>query len=113
MFGEHETGVLVAPYKLGLMFTDGGSWGGSSLMKDNKFIGYESKTTTCGGEQSAIVTNNVHPDYHPLTKFLRTEFKDVDESAMFSFGSPPEDWANHTDCGDFTCTGLYNVLVEM
>jgi len=82
-------------------------------MKDNKFIGYASKTTACGGVQSAIVTNNAHSDYHPLAKFLRTEFKNVDENAMFGFGSPEEDWANQKDCGTFTCTGLYNVLVEM
>lgn len=82
-------------------------------MKDNKFIGYASKTTACGGVQSAIVTNNGHSDYHPLAKFLRTEFKNVIESAMFGFGSPEEDWANQKECGKFTCTGLYNVLVDM
>ena len=32
---------------------------------------------------------------------------------MFGFGAPDPSWANPTDCGDFTCTGLYNVLVEM
>ena len=43
VFGKHETGVIKAPDKLGKMFAAGGSWGGSSLMKDNKFIGYERK----------------------------------------------------------------------
>ena len=32
---------------------------------------------------------------------------------MFAFGSPSPGWANLSDCGIFTCTGLYNVLVEM
>jgi len=32
---------------------------------------------------------------------------------MFGFGSPAQGWANLSDCGTFTCTGLYNVLVEM
>jgi len=32
---------------------------------------------------------------------------------MFGFGSPEEEWANPKECGTFTCTGLYNVLVEM
>lgn len=113
VFGKHETGVIKAPDKLGKMFAAGGSWGGSSDIRDNKFIGYERKATTCGGEQSAIVTNDIHPDYHPKANFLRTEFNNVDESAMFGFGSPKQGWANHSDCGDFTCTGLYNVLVEM
>jgi hypothetical protein len=43
VFGKHETGVIKAPDKLGKMFAAGGSWGGSSVMKDNKFIGYERK----------------------------------------------------------------------
>jgi hypothetical protein len=82
-------------------------------MKDNKFIGYASKTTDCGSVQSAIVTNNAQSDNHPLAKFEGTEFKNVDESAMFGFGSPKEEWANLKECGEFKCTGLYNVLVEM
>jgi hypothetical protein len=82
-------------------------------MKDNKFIGYASKTTDCGGVQSAIVTNDAHSDYHPLAQFVGTEFKNVDESAMFGFGKPRQEWAIPKECGEFTCTGLYNVLVEM
>jgi len=48
-----------------------------------------------------------------LSDFKDTEFVNTDEKAMFSFGDPNPDWANPDDCGDFTCTGLYNVLVEM
>ena len=32
---------------------------------------------------------------------------------MFGFDSPSPGWANLADCGTFTCTGLYNVLVEL
>ena len=32
---------------------------------------------------------------------------------MFSFGEPSPSWINLNDCGDFTCTGLYQLLVEM
>ena len=32
---------------------------------------------------------------------------------MFRLGDPNPGWANLRDCGIFTCTGLYNVLVEM
>ena len=32
---------------------------------------------------------------------------------MFYFDSPMQGWANLQDCGEFTCTGLYNVLIEM
>ena len=32
---------------------------------------------------------------------------------MFNLRDPPQGWANLDDCGTFTCTGLYNVLVDM
>lgn len=111
-FAKHETGVIIAPKKLAKMFSPGGSWGGTSLFKDIKFIGWDSQDTVCGGKQHAIVTNGSHPDYHPLANFLRVEFKNTDKSAMFGFHSPPQGWANLDDCGIFTCTGLYNVLVD-
>jgi hypothetical protein len=57
-------------------------------MKDNKFIGFYSKTLYNGCVQSAIVTNNRVTDYHPIAKFLRTEFRNVHEGAMFEFESP-------------------------
>ena len=87
-FGEHETGVVIAPKKLQKMFAAGGTWGGSSLFKDIKFIGYDRKETSCGGSQAAIVTNFVHPDYHPRANFLRVNFENTDKSAMFAFDSP-------------------------
>ena len=31
---------------------------------------------------------------------------------MLALGSPNPGWANLDDCGIFTCTGLYNVLVD-
>ena len=47
-----------------------------------------------------------------MANFERIEFKNTDKSAMFSFKSPSPGWANLADCGVFTCTGLYNVLVD-
>jgi len=32
---------------------------------------------------------------------------------MFALDAPPQGWANLKDCGTFTCTGLYNVLVKV
>ena len=32
---------------------------------------------------------------------------------MFKLDSPNPGWANPNDCGTYTCTGLYNVLIEM
>lgn len=89
------------------MYSGGGSWGGSSLFKNLRFIGWDSDVNDCGAEQSAIGTDWDHPDYHPIAHFEDILFKDTDESAMFKFDSPKQGWANPTDCGDFTCTGLY------
>ena len=94
------------------MFKFDGLWAGESTFTDLKFIGWDSSTNTCGGKQAAISTNK-SPNYHPLTKFLGTEFINTAEDAMFNLRDPPQGWANLDDCGTFTCTGLYNVLVDM
>lgn len=65
-FGSHTLEIVLAPKKLGLMFSKGGGWGGTSLFKDLKFIGWNSKTNTCGNSQAAITTNGAHSDYHPI-----------------------------------------------
>ena len=90
-----------------------GGWGGTSLLRNLKFIGFDSKTNHCGSKQYAITTNNAHSDYHPIAEFRGIKFINTDESAMFGLGSPSAGWANLNDCGTFTCTGLYNVLARM
>lgn len=32
---------------------------------------------------------------------------------MFNIPNPPQGWANPSDCVDFTCTGLYNVVMRL
>jgi len=95
------------------MFSQGGGWGGESLFHSNKFIGFNSRTNACGSTQAAIVSNERQPDYLPITTFRQNSFIDTDESAMFNLYSPSPGWANLSDCGTFTCTGLYNVLIRM
>lgn len=48
VFKSHMTGVPFAPFKLSKMYTTGGSWSGSSLYKNLKFIGFDSATNDCG-----------------------------------------------------------------
>lgn len=38
---------------------------------------------------------------------------DSDPKALFKLFSPPKGWANQSDCGEFTCTGLYQSLLRM
>ena len=83
------------------------------MFKDLTFIGFDSRTNSCGASQAAIKTNGGHSDYHPIAHFSRIEFRNTDESALFAFDSPSQGWANGADCGPFTCTGLYNVLIDL
>ena len=112
-FGKHNTIMNLAPKHIPKMHADGGSWGGSSLFSNLKFIGWDSDLNHCGAKQRAIATNFQHSDYHPLANFRFITFEDSDESALYGFDSPSPGWANLSDCGTFTCTGLYNVLIEM
>lgn len=73
-FGLHTTHVSKAPAKLHKMFAAGGAWGGSSLFRDLKFIGYDSNIQSCGAGQSAIATNYIHSNFHPKANFRNIEF---------------------------------------
>lgn len=95
------------------MFSQGGDWSGKSLFKQNKLIGFDSKYNACGGTQAAIASNSYHSDYHPPADFDQNYFINTDESALFKMYDPKPKWANMADCGTFTCTGLYNVLVRV
>ena len=95
------------------MFSQGGGWGGTSMFYNNRFIGFDSHISACGGRQAAIGNNHWHPDYHPISHYRQNKFIDTDESGMFLLFTPPQGWANLSDCGTFTCTGLYNSLLRM
>ena len=47
-FGEHATNIVIAPKKIPKMHSAGGSWGGSSLFSNLKFIGWDSDLNHCG-----------------------------------------------------------------
>ena len=52
------------------------------------------------------------PDYHAIATFRQNKFLDTDATALVRLFSPNAKWANPTDCGVFTCTGLYNGLIR-
>jgi len=111
-FGGNPT-EMKNELKIKKMFSQGGGWGGTSMFELNKFIGFDSKTNACGGTQAAIGSNKKHSDYHPIANFRNNKFIDTDESALFKLDTPPQGWANGADCGPFTCTGLYNLLIKV
>ena len=45
-----------------------------------------------------------------MHEFYDTQFTDVEDSAMASLMSPNPAWANIEDCGNFPCSGPYNLL---
>lgn len=121
---KHRQGILVATFggnpkdipkssKMNKMFKQGGGWGGTSMYEGNRFIGYDSRTNHCGSPQMAIGNNLHHSDYHPIAHFRNNKFIDTDESALYYLHTPPKGWANLSDCGTFTCTGLYNSLFKV
>jgi hypothetical protein len=106
-FGTHQP----KPEKLPL-FKGGGAWPGYAFYENLKFKGFSSRTSNCGKKAIAISANYKHPDFHPFAEFKNIEFEDTVKEAMFDIPAPPQGWANIADCGEFTCTGLYNVVVR-
>ena len=53
-----------------------------------------------------------NPDYIPYAEFLNPKFENLDIDSLVSIPDPPQSWANPKDCVDFTCTGLYNVVMR-
>ena len=49
-FGEHKTIMTIAPKDIKKMHKGGGTWGGSSLFKNLKFVGWDSDLNHCGAE---------------------------------------------------------------
>lgn len=33
--------------------------------------------------------------------------------AAFFIEDPPQGWANPSDCVEFTCTGMYNIVIQL
>jgi hypothetical protein len=108
-FGGHASGAPKVA-KWPKMLAGGGSHG-TSLYKDILFKGLDGETK-CGKKQTAIVTNFLHSDYHPIGQFEFMEFRDTREENIIHMSSPSPGWANPDDCGPFTCTGLYNTIAK-
>ena len=86
--------------------------GGAGYYYDMEFIGFNAKTTTCGSRQSAMKPY-LSPDYIPFVQFFDPLFTNLAKEALAFIPNPPQGWANPSDCVDFTCTGLYNVVIRL
>ena len=93
------------------LFKASGAMTGKARYKGVEFINYKSKKTECGSSQAAIrVFTN--PDYTPYAEFINPKFENLDLDALVTIPDPPQGWANPEDCVEFTCTGLYNVVMR-
>jgi hypothetical protein len=51
------------------------------------------------------------PDYVPYSYFYNPKFINQAKEALAFIPNPDQGWANPTDCVEFTCTGLYNIVI--
>jgi len=91
------------------LFKGSGALGGQGWYYDMKFINFDNFTTTCGSRQVAL-RPFLSPDYIPYVQFFEPVFTNLKKEALTFIPDPPQGWANPTDCVEFTCTGLYNVV---
>jgi hypothetical protein len=76
------------------------------------FSEFKSARTYCGNKQRLFVINPWAADYIPQVKAIGTKFENVDQDAMTYLYSPPAEWANTDDCGEFPCTAPNNILLK-
>lgn len=52
------------------------------------------------------------PDYTPYATFTGLILDNVAREALTYIQDPPQGWANLSDCVEFTCTGMYNIVMH-
>ena len=72
--------------------------------KNLKFKNFLSKKTYCGKSQSLFDSNFYVADIVPVVNIIDSVFENVHVDAFASLMSPPIEWANTDDCGNFPCT---------
>lgn len=85
--------------------------GGRSKYKNVRLINFTSAQKTCGSRQAAIMPF-LSPDYTPYAELTGLIFDNVAREALTYIQDPPQSWANIQDCVEFTCTGMYNIVMH-
>ena len=98
--------------KLPLFNLNGNSMkGGETEYKNVRLVNFEEKEKDCGAKQFAI-RPFLAPDYTPYASFSGLTFDNVAHEAMLYIEDPPATWANPAQCVEFTCTGMYNIVMH-
>lgn len=88
------------------------SFGGKTDYHNLKFFNYISNRTFCGNHQVLFRLNHHAADYIPKATFHSPIFENIHQDAMAFLFTPPDEWANLDDCGDFPCTAPSNALLD-
>lgn len=83
---------------------------GDSVVRNVEMINFTTATKVCGARQAAIMPL-LAPDYTPYAVFENVLFDNVAHEAVTFIQDPPLGWANPSDCVEFTCTGMYNIVM--
>lgn len=79
-----------------------------------EFKNFSAGKKACGAKMVAFAPWKKASDYVAFAEFKRATFDNVHPDAMTYIPAPSQGWKNWEDCGlDFTCTGLYNVVVRL
>ena len=89
-----------------------GEFTGGSDYYRNELINFSSTTTRCGARQAAIVAPGDASNYIPFALFREMTFTNSDPDALFYIPSPDPGNVHVDHCGNFVCTGLYNVVMR-
>lgn len=92
------------------LFKSSGAMSGDSLYQNLELIDFPSEFKTCGARQAAIMPF-LQPDYTPYAQFDDLLLTNVGHDALTFIENPPQGWANIEDCVEFTCTGMYNIVM--
>ena len=85
--------------------------GGEAIYKNVRLINWTTARKSCGATQAAIKPATA-PDYTPYSKFVGLTMDNVAREALTFIVDPPQGWANPSDCVEFTCTGMYNIVMH-
>jgi len=89
------------------------SFGGTTTYENMQFFNFNSAYTTCGMRQRLFTLNGFNADYYPSVRLVNPSFTNVAHDALAFLMSPPAEWANIDDCGQFPCTSPNNVLIQI
>jgi hypothetical protein len=87
---------------------------GQATYHNMRFIGWKSATRSCSGARQKITGPwPGNSDYVAFAEFKSPTFEAVTQDAVAFIYPPSQGWINWEDCGiEFTCTGLYNVVIR-